>query len=114
MGGGGIVQITWRGEQSADEARRALSRFQTVEIHLSPGFHHALFSKLHPNAPAGAVEQMDLGGGSELLAAAAGIRSLESIVSLAGPVSRLGANVRVTSPPPRIIIEAGDQGPQAV
>ena len=100
-----VVNLTWQGRDTLDAARAAVNGRQDVELQLPAGFHHAVLVHFHPSTKPGDAE-LDIRGGSEILARAAGIRGLDALGELQDPVRRAHAEVRIVSPSPKIVISA--------
>ena len=94
------VRLTWSGKDTSAYAIEALQRQARVEIALPASIHHALFSRLNPNAGTAAMEAVDASGGVELIATLATITGLDAMAELAEPLTRWGYRVHLISPGP--------------
>lgn len=94
------VNLMWSGRETVAHAIEAVQRQASVEIALPASFHHALFSRLYPDADAATLERVDEAGGSELLAAVASLSGLEAVAELEAPLIRSGYRLHLVSPGP--------------
>jgi hypothetical protein len=90
----------WGGHETAAQTIEAIRRSAKVDIALPANLHHALFSRLHPEAGAAEPETVDETGGIELIATLAGLAGLEALAGLAEPLKRGGYRVQLRSPGP--------------
>ncbi len=74
-----ILRLAWRGEETLRLVPSLLEHADEIEITLPASFNHALFCALRPDAPAGALEQLDVDGRPEMLAAFAKVKGLEAV-----------------------------------
>lgn len=100
------VNLMWHGRATVDVARAAVSDHRDVELQLPAGFHHAMLVRFQSGAAPGREAGVDIEGGPELLAQAAGIHGLDALGELQEPVVREHARVRIVSPSPKIVITA--------
>lgn len=98
------TRLQWRGEETVTSVRDALARHADVELQLPAEFHHAVYTRLSPDAPAAHGQRLDRSGGAELLAQVAGIAGLSALATLEDAVYRAPARVRILSPVPTIQI----------
>lgn len=94
------INLMWRGRETVADAIAAVQRQARIEITLPAGFHHALFSRLHPEADDAAVEEVDETGGAELVATMATLAGLEAMAELEAPLARAGYRLHLVSPGP--------------
>jgi hypothetical protein len=104
MGHTATVRLNWRGAKTVDSLASFLERQGNVALGLAPDLHHSLFVHLHPQAPPGQPEDVDMQGGTELLARIAEIPGLEALATLVGPLQAAHARIQVQSPAPIIRI----------
>ncbi|NIP71825.1 MAG: hypothetical protein GWO16_01775 [Gammaproteobacteria bacterium] len=97
-------RLMWEGSETVHAATEALRRNEDVELELPGNFHHALFAHMYPDAASGALEDVDMTGGAELIARLAELKGLEPLVELSKEVAKTPAEVYVQSPVPKIII----------
>ncbi len=98
------VRLTWRGAKTVQSVASFLERQGNVSLGLAPDLHHSLFVHLHPQAPPGLPEEVDIQGGAELLSRVAQIAGLEEIARLVPALQAANAQVQVLSPAPIIRI----------
>lgn len=98
-----ILRLAWRGEETLRLVPSLLEHADEIEITLPASFNHALFCALRPDAPAGALEQLDVDGRPEMLAAFAKVKGLEAVARLGKALEDAQASVRVVSPPALLI-----------
>lgn len=103
---GATTGLLWRGTETIGAACDTLARHGRVEVQLPTDFHHAVFARLHPHAPPGQVEEVDVSGGAELIARISSIPGLDALARLEQPVAAAHARVRVVSPSPKLLITA--------
>lgn len=94
------ARLTWGGKGTSAYAIEALQQQAKVEIALPASIHHALFSRLYPDAGTAAVEAVDVSGGAELVATLATLSGLEAMTELVEPLARWGYRVHLISPGP--------------
>gem|GEM_PF-1114136 len=94
------VNLMWSGRETVAHAIEAVQRQARVEIALPASFHHALFSRLYPDADAATLERVDEAGGTELLAILASLSGLEAMAELEAPLTRSGYRLHLVSPGP--------------
>jgi len=100
MGETAAVRLNWRGAGTARSLASFLERHTSVALNLAPELHHSLFVHLHPQAPPGQPEQVDVEGGAELLARIAEIPGLEALATLVAALQAARAQIQVQSPAP--------------
>lgn len=98
------VRLRWEGAKTAQAIDETLRSGDDVEVELPADFHHALFEHVYPDAQPGALEDVDVSGGAELLERIAGLRGLAALADAAAAVIATAAEVYVQSPAPKIII----------
>lgn len=98
------TRLQWRGDETVASMRDALVRHADVELQLPADFHHAVYTRLNPDAAAAHGQRLDMSGGAELLAQVADIAGLSALATLEDAVYRAPARVRVMSPAPTIRI----------
>ena len=104
MGHTATVRLTWRGAKTVDSLASFLARQGNVALGLAPDLHHSLFAHLHPQAPPGQPEDVDMQGGAELLARIAEIPGLEELARLVPGLRAARAQIQVQSPAPIVHI----------
>lgn len=97
-------RIRWSGDATISQAVGCLESGIEFQLDLPPNVHHALFSRLYPDAPAGQPELLEVEGGSELIESIATVAGLEVLHQLDGPLAAAGAHLSVVSPHPRIVV----------
>lgn len=98
------AEFTWRGKETIDAVLARLVPPARIEIVLPQNYNHALFAHLNPDAPPAQLEDLNIEGDVALLNVISGIKGLEDLAGLIGPLARLDATVTVLSPP-KIVIE---------
>lgn len=101
-----VISLAWHGRNSVNAALAAVNDHHDVELQLPAGFHHAVLVHFNPRASSGLDAELDVHGGPEILAQAAGIRGLDALGELQDAVRRAHAQVRIVSPSPKIVISA--------
>lgn len=107
-----VTRIQWKGRESVPVVSQLLEYTEQIELQLAPEYNHALFEKLHPEAPRAVVEQVDRTGGAELLNTVSEIRGLEDMALLVDTLAAEDVSLHIISPP-AVIIEVPDPGPAA-
>lgn len=100
------IPMTWKGRESIQSILKRLRQNGSVMFHLPESYHHALFVHMYPEAPPGQAETVDKESGVDLLARISKIKSLEHIADLIEPVQAMGCTVKLTSPPPIVLIKS--------
>jgi len=97
-------RIRWSGDATVSQVVGCLENGIEFQLDLPPNVHHALFSRLCPDVPAGQPELLNVEGGSELIESIATVAGLEALHQLDGPLAAVGAHLAVISPHPRIVV----------
>lgn len=98
-----ILRLVWRGDETVRLVPSLLQHAEEIEITLPASYNHALFRALRPDAPDGALEELDADGGPEVLAAFAKVKGLEAVARLGHALRDAQASVQVVSPPTLLI-----------
>ena len=106
---GSVTCLTWQGRRTVQEVKALLGFPTQIEIALPLNYNHTLFHKLHPDAPAYALQELDESAGPELLSVVATVNGLEEFAELVQPVHSVDATVTLVSPP-RVIIRVPAKG----
>lgn len=108
-----VMRVQWKGRETVPVVSQLLEYTEQIELQLAPEYNHALFEKLHPEAPRATVELVDRTGGAELLKTVSQIRGLEELALLIDTLDAEDASLHIVSPP-MVIIEVPDNpGPMA-
>ena len=107
-----IMNVRWDGRETVPIISQMIAYAGRIELQLAPECNHALFQKLHPEAPHGGGESVDKSGDAELLEEVANIEGLEEIALLVDILQDEDAWVHIVSPP-TIIIEIPEEPPAA-
>ena len=105
---GTSTDLLWRGAETVRAACATLARHGKVEVQLPADYHHAVFTRLHPQASPGQAEEVDITGGAELIARISRIPGLDALARLEEVAAEAHARVRVVSPSPKVLITAND------
>ncbi len=100
------TRLLWHGHETIETILGLVQTPVCIEVDLPIDYHHALFSKLNPDAEQGSPEIIDVRGGPELLERIATIKGLEYLKLLITPLSNTRTTVQL-SDPARIIITVG-------
>lgn len=100
------IRLIWHGHETIASLPALLEQTEQIGIDLPVNYNHALFRRLHPQAHAAELENIDRSGGPELLAEIAAIAGLEEFAALTEALTAAGATVQVVSPPQVIISRA--------
>lgn len=103
-------RIRWSGDAAVSQVVECLESGIEFQLELPPNVHHALFSRLRPDAAPGQPELLDIEGGSELIESIASVASLEALNQLDEPLAAAGAHLSVVSPHPRIVVTYAEGG----
>jgi hypothetical protein len=101
-----LIKLTWHGHETIASLPVLLEQAGQIAIALPANYNHTLFRRLHPEAQAAGVEDVNRSGGPELLAEIAAIAGLEEFAVLTEALTTAGATVQVVSPPQVIISRA--------
>jgi hypothetical protein len=107
-----LKRLRWQGRETVPVVSQLLETTDQIELELAPGYNHALFRKLHPEAPRATLEQVDRTGDAELLNTVSEITGLEDLVLLVEVLQDEEASVHIVSPP-AIVIQVQDYPPAA-
>ncbi len=107
-----VIHLQWNGRETVPMVGQMLGRTELIEIQLAPEYNHALFQKLHPEAPRAAVENIDKSGDAELLNTVSEINGLEDFALLVDVLRSEDASLHIVSPP-MVIIEIPGGAPAA-
>lgn len=107
-----VTRVRWKGRETVPQVSRLLASAEQIELELAQGYNHALFRKLHPEAPRASVEQVDKSGNAELLNTVSEITGLEDLVLLVEILREEAVSVHIVSPP-TIVIQAPHNPPAA-
>jgi hypothetical protein len=107
-----VKRVQWHGRETVPIVSRLLETTDQIELELARGYNHALFRKLHPEAPRATVEQVDKTGNAELLNTVSEITGLEDLVLLVEILQEEDASLHIVSPP-AIVIQVQDNPPAA-
>lgn len=107
-----VKRLRWQGRQTVPVVSQLLGTTDQIELELARGYNHALFRKLHPEAPRATVELVDKAGSAELLNTVSEITGLEDLVLLVEVLQDEEASVHIVSPP-AIVIQVPDNPPAA-
>lgn len=99
-----VNRVRWSGAGSLAQVEATLEQFGHVEIQLPPDFHHALYSRIHPDDNTARIEHIDVTDGADLIRKVASVRGLHEIGSLEMTVTQTHATVHLLSPVPLIIL----------
>ena len=94
------VTLRFDGAPSVAAAREAMRRGSRVDIGLPLETHHALFRHVHPDAPRGPDDEIDVSDGAELLERIATVAGLGELGSLAPALRRNSYRVELSGPDP--------------
>jgi hypothetical protein len=97
------TRLLWRGNETIETILGLIQSPVCIEIDLPMDYHHALFSKLNPDAEQGSPEVIDISGGPELLERIAVIKGLEYLKILVTRLSKTHTTIQL-SDPARIMI----------
>ena len=106
-----VTSVQWNGRETVPMVSQMIAYTDQIELCLAAEFNHALFQKLHADAPKGRVESVDTAGDAELLNIVSEIRGLEDLALLVDVLRAEDASVRIVSPPSIIINVPGRQPP---
>ena len=98
-----LIRLTWHGHETVSLIPGLINEFEKIEITLPLEYNHALFEKLHPDARAADLEDIDAHGGPELLSRIATISGLEEMEKLTKDLHAVQAEVHIVSPPTLLI-----------
>jgi hypothetical protein len=98
-----VTSVQWNGRETVPMVSQVIAYSRQIEIQLAPEYNHALFLKLHPDAPLTEKESVDKSGDAELLNRVSEINGLENIALLVDTLRAEDAWVHIVSPS-RIII----------
>lgn len=107
-----VTRVTWKGRETVPVVSQLLERSEQIELRLAQGYNHALFQKLHPEAPHASVESIDKTGDAELLNSVSEITGLEDLALLVEVLRAERVSLHVVSPP-TIVIQLPDNPPAA-
>lgn len=96
--------IRWSGDATLTQAVGCLEQGVEFQLDLPPSVHHALFTRLVPDASPGQPELIDVRGGSELVDSISTVAGLEKLRDLVEPLAEAKTEVTVVSPHPRIVV----------
>jgi hypothetical protein len=97
-----VIKLTWGGRETAACVVEALLRHAKVEIELPSSMHYALFRRLNPDADEAEPEEVNVAGGSEVIATLATLDGLQAMAELEEPVVRSGYRLHLRSPGPML------------
>lgn len=100
------ILMTWKGQASIQPILEMLRQTGSVMFRFPESYHHTLFVQMYPEAPQGQAETVDMEGDVDLLARISKIASLEHIAGLIEPLQAMGCTVKLTSPPPAVLIKS--------
>jgi len=103
-----VMSVQWNGRETVPMVNQVIAYSRQIEIQLAPEYNHALFRKLHPEAPLSEVESVDKSGDAQLLNRVSEINGLEDIALLVDMLRAEDAWVRIVSPSRIIIGVPGD------
>lgn len=107
-----VIRVQWSGRETIPEISQLIRDADRIELQLAPEFNHALYEKLHPEAPRATVEQVDRSGDAGLLDTVSAIAGLEELADLVEVLRAEDASVHIVSPP-TIVIELPGGPPAA-
>ncbi len=107
-----VVHLQWNGRETVPLVSQMLEQTDLIEIQLAPEYNHALFEKLHPEAPRAVVETVNKSGDAELLNTVSQINGLEDFALLVDVLRTEEAALHIVSPP-TVIIEMPGGAPAA-
>lgn len=108
-----VMRVQWKGRETVPMVSQLLEYTEQIELQLAPEYNHALFRKLHPEAPRATLERVDRTGGAELLNTVSQIRGLEDLALLVDTLDAEDVSLHIVSPPMVIIEVPADPRPTA-
>ncbi len=106
-----VTRLQWNGRETVPMVSQMIAYTNRIELRLAPEYNHALFKKLHPDAPQGRIESVDKAGDAELVNVMSEINGLEDLALLVDVLRAEDAAVRIVSPPNIIISVPGNRLP---
>jgi hypothetical protein len=94
-----VMNVQWNGRETVPIISQMIAYAGRIELRLAPEFNHALFQKLHPEAPHSVVESLDRSGDAELLNVVSEVDGLHDIALLVDILRAEDAWVQIVSPP---------------
>jgi hypothetical protein len=107
-----VMSVQWKGRETVPAVSQMIGYAEQIELQLAPEYNHALFRKLHPEAPRAVVESVDKSGDAELLNTVSAISGLEDLALLVDLLRAEDASIHIVSPP-RVIIQVPGGPPAA-